>query len=392
MGTLILDQTQDLTGKEQYRLLSCLTPPAFVKSASYAQLCPDIETLPLHAFGDPSRRLYPCHTKAATWLSAAFFADKQQDCGEHVNTIANRIKAAAVRWGIVDEIAALFEKYAEFHEPEEMLPDDAFALVYRDGDTAYRQCPLRNAGEVKTAAAWFDKHRDQFGFRDRYTVAGRILRKLEEFDTYSEHRESLEKAAGYGYCSNTDVADAWETRAKLANAKYPQLAQQASQLAKTVRQQSFGLREHGIRIKLAEHMEQFDHETGLTSLYGDGLARPEDVLFMLTQKVASDVASQYVQTTTGKVYEKQAFAGISPQDLDEWLGADFVEECGGDELSIEKLAEVVPTLPRPEAVLFDQLAASLEILPVTQEKTAGFTALTPEQVDAYAAQYASQQR
>ena len=74
---VVLDQVQDVTGREIHRLTSLYTPPDFVKSASHDSICGNAQSLPNNVYADPRYRRYPCHTAAATWMSAAFFAEKQ---------------------------------------------------------------------------------------------------------------------------------------------------------------------------------------------------------------------------------------------------------------------------------------------------------------------------
>ena len=82
MASSILDHTQDLSGVETHRLTSLYAPPEFVKTASHEQLYgPEGGGLPNHVFADPVHRLYPCHTKAATWMSCLFFMDKMAGAG-----------------------------------------------------------------------------------------------------------------------------------------------------------------------------------------------------------------------------------------------------------------------------------------------------------------------
>ena len=56
-------------------------------------------------------------------------------------------------------------------------------------------------------------------------------------------------------------------------------------------------------IKLASLIDQFDRTAGLVKLYGDGgLARPEEVLFSVNEKCASQFVTAHVETTTGNTY------------------------------------------------------------------------------------------
>jgi len=77
-----MDQTQDIGGRVLYRIQQLYQPPEYVKKASVDDLCGHIDNdgnrdVPLQAYGDPQRMLFPCHTAAATWVSMGFFAEKK---------------------------------------------------------------------------------------------------------------------------------------------------------------------------------------------------------------------------------------------------------------------------------------------------------------------------
>jgi hypothetical protein len=115
-----------------------------------------------------------------------------------------------------------------------------------------------------------------------------------------------------------------------------------------------------MRLKLASAVDAFDRNTHLDRLYDDGgLARPEEVLFAITEKVARDFMSQNVETTTGNVYALTDLEKLAVEDVREWLGDDFVDavSAGGVFLDRDKLAAVVPTLDRGMASMLDRLMA-----------------------------------
>jgi hypothetical protein len=386
----VLDHTQDLSGVDQHRLISLFPPPDFVKQASHEQLYGDTETLPPHVYAYEAKRAYPCHQKAATWMSAAFFADKRASLpADLVPHIEARILKSAAYWNIKPEVEALWAKMAETQtEKQANLLDSQFALVWNEAGRKERHYPLRNMHEVKMASDWFGKFHTEFTFADKHTIATKILMKAAEFLAPVENAELLHKCAGYGYCANVDAADAWAVRASLVQRRFPDHAKEAMALATNLKNTEISSRDHGVRVKMATLMDQFDRQTELHRLYDDGgLSRPEDVLFMVTEKVASDFVNSHVQTTTGAVYEKSALAALDLNMISTWLGSELAEACGPLELDLEKLAAIVPTLPRPDAQMFERMALSAGVPVAAREKEAAATGFTFQELESYAAAY-----
>jgi hypothetical protein len=372
----ILDHAQDISGAERHRLTTLFPPPGYVKAASHEQICGEPETLPQHVFAVPPRRLYPCHTKAATWMSALFFADKQALLPEHQRAYASQsIKKAAEFFGIAGDVAAVLTKVAS-GTPEAKIPDSHYAVVWTDAATqdTHRKYPLRNGQEVKAAAAWLVKYRDEFVFTDRLKIASKIIERADALAQPLEERETLAKIAGYGHAPASDMAKAWEQRAGLLQASRPAFADEARKMAAVILANKAGSRDQATREKMAEMLDQFDTVTGLRTYYDKGLSRPEDVLFQVTHKAATDFLAAHVELPTGNVYAKSKLAALKLQTVRDWMGeelAESVKTAAGD-VDVEKLSTILPTLPRPDAIEFDRLAAANQIEPTAVQKTAGF--------------------
>lgn len=392
MNTLVLDQTRDLSGTETHRITSLYPPPDFVKSASTEQLCGPADPLPSHLFADPAHRNYPCHTAAATWLSTAFFVDKRASFDDAAaERISARLAEVAKHFGIGRYVGELVEKAAAaVDNSEASLPDSSFAWVWADAaGNKQRRYPLRNPAEVKTASQYFKTFREQFAFDDRRQIAAKILEKAASLGAAVEDSESLARAAGYGYCAANDIVATIQKRAKLVRRFDAQAAQEMDELAKQVAEAPPQARDHGIRCKLASVLDAFDRAAHLTTLYNDGLERPEDVLFQVTEKAAEEFVNQHVCLTNGSIYEKSALASIPLDTLEEWMGTDLVSEVKTAELFVdaERLATIAATLPAPDADIFDKMAASVDIRPFARDKAASDRGMSTDEMVALAGQY-----
>lgn len=375
-----MDQTLDLTGAVRHRLQQQFDAPEFVKTASHAAIHgDDAVPLPDHVYADRRRRLFPCHTKAATFVSAMYFGDKANEFQEpERNAIQQQLQAAATHWGINAQIGDLWHKMATAAKQGQLtLSDDDFAVVFGDVGARQRLYPLRNPTEVKAAAAWFAKYRDELEYDDRQTIASRILTKSAAMQVTGiplEHHELLNRCAGYGSCPISEAADACEKRATLISRSHQPFAAELKKLAQHVRTTKRDIRDNQWRIDLARTLDQIDSHCKLAQYYGQGLDRPEDSLFMITAKVASDMLDQHFTTVTGNVYATDDLSRLQVNDVRSWMGQELADiltqaQTDGQQLA-SKLATLSKTLPRPDAVMFDRMVAAAGIQPVHTTKTA----------------------
>ncbi len=353
----VLDQSHDRLGVELYRLASIYEPPGFVKQASESTLRGEGE-MPAQCYADQQGRLFPVHTPAATWTSSAYFLEKCAGLPRaYADGVGRRLLGMAQFWGILPQVEKLASEIAlSQRKSDETLPDDAFALVeVLDDGSKERMLPLRNGEEVKAAAAWLVTYRDAFPFEDRQTVATRVLQKAAEHDAnLAEYSDTLDRMAGFGGCAVKQARAAVVERAGLLARKDPEAAARLREVADAI-----GSPDRERYTKLAAVLDDVDRRTGLSRLYNEGLTRPEDVLFALTEKVASEVRYDNVETTTGSVYAKTDLRRLTDLDkVAEYMGSKFAEAVAspsGLYVDSEKLAAILATAPRDDAAIFDRL-------------------------------------
>lgn len=375
--TTPLDHTQDVTGRETHRLTTLFGSPDFVKSASSARTHGD-DTLPRHMYADQYHRLYPCHSAPATWLSALHFADKKAEFDvPRAVEIQTRIHDAAKFFGILGAVKELETKVASANATDiNNLSDDNFAIVWAaDSGVKERHWPLRNATEVKFAADHFNKYRDEFVFEDRQKIAEKILTKASEYgaDIASEQEQTLSLSAGFGACAASVASDMLRKRAALVTRSNAPAAAEMLKLAAVIESNPDNAREYDTRIKLAAAVDEFDRVNHLYRLYdAGGLARPEEVLFAITEKAARDFMADNIETTTGNVYALDDLEKLALDQVREWMGDDFVDavSAGGVYVDRDKLAAIVPTLDRGMAATFDRMVQESKVAAVVQTKAA----------------------
>lgn len=376
MTQLPLDQAQDVSQQETHRLTTLFPKPDFVKNAAAERIVGD-EALPRHVYADVNKRLYPCHTAPATWMSALFFADKRASFdAQRASAIQERIHSSAQYFGILNLVRELEEKVAAAGNSNvDNLSDEMFAVVWTDElGNKERHWPLRNNNEVKFAADYFTRYRDEFRFADRHKIASRILRRADELNAdVGEHMHTLELTAGNGACAAKVAVDMLMARAKLIQRSHAEAAYHLTKVAEAIAAQPEKARAQETRVKLAEIVDDFDRETHLNRLYDDGgLLRPEEVLFAITEKVARDFMSENIETTTGNVYPLAAIEKIAVDEMRSWMGDDFTDAVtvSGIYIDREKLAAIVPTLDRQLATKFDRMLQENKVAAVVETKAA----------------------
>ena len=367
----VFDQAQDRNGQEFHRLTSLFGCPDFVKEATADTLCGDEKTEP-HMFADVAHRQWACHTAPATYASALFFFDKKAQLNDSTaDQIEERILASAQFFGIEDDVQKLGNKIKESAIVDsEKLADDVFAIVmqFEDGRKE-RKYPMRNTVEVLKAAEYLEQYRDEFCFSDRNKIADKILQKSAHFGADIGHsRNDLEKMAGMGACSSTDAAKL--VRSRITALGWPKdgkpLQVELEKLANEIEQNPNNIQHHSTLIKLAETIDMVDQENKLVNNYGKALERPEDVIFSVTKEAVASVANDLIGSSiTGTFYKRADLEKLAVEDLSDALGEDFASaiSTGNAWIDTEKLAQIVPTLPRNDMELFEAVAANAGIAP-----------------------------
>ena len=383
---VVLDQIQDTTGREIHRLTSLYPPPDFVKTASHDSICGTSEALPAHLYGDSITRTYPCNNPAATWMSAAFFGDKQasynQDSSERIKS---NILRCASYYGIGGQVTELMGKIAaDSRDTMESLPDSDFAWVWaQDDGRKERHLPLRNEHEIKAAADYLVNYRDEFVFDDRRKMAEKIIKKAQDYGVTVN--DDVLKQAGHGHCSIKSAARFLRDRARLI--KNTEIADQLVKTAAAIEQRPASSREH--MLKLAKTVSNIDQEFGIYRDYSATVPRPEDALFGITETTVKAAHSAHIPMTSGAIYKLADLAKVKLQDVRDWMGSDLANEvsAGGVLIDQEKLAEILPTLPRGDAELFERMLNKNGINPFAKEASSEEQGLSKQDLFKLAASY-----
>lgn len=386
-----VDFTADVAGTELARLAGLYTFPDFVKNAEMT-LTQKPEGVEVTVYADTLGRQFPCHTKAACWLSHLYYLEKRAQFGRaHQCRIDEGLRKYAHYWGMVADCDKLKGRWEELNkEANAKRPDSDYGFVWQGEDgKKERSLPLWTASQVKDAADWLDFYRDARPLRDRRVIATRILEKAAEYGAdISEHRQSLERQAGMGTCDQAAVSAMIEKRAGYA--RTGEQATQVRKLAAAVRVAPRPSLDPGRLTDLADTVDAIDRGFGIArqgaNKYGEALDRPEDVIFAHTFTKTAAEANSNIETTTGLVYAKHDLAKVALDDLEAVFGAEFRERVrSGLRVDPEKFAEELHTLPRPDMQLLDGMLREAGVTP--QRRKSAAASLTADQLDKLADAY-----
>ncbi len=379
------DQTEDSNGQQLYKLAKLYSLPKFVKNASFQDIRG--ENLGNHQYADPIKKRYPCHTDAATYVSAMFFLEKMAEFDKKTaNMISSRLNHFVNYYGISKSVKTLKEKFASLLPKDSAtLSDEDYALVLSDKESPSgkpeKHYPLRNALEVRKAAEYLKIHTNTIPYTYRQKMASKLLEKANEYGaSFGPLEDFVQKQAGDGTASAQDVASLLFDRARLLKrANKLDYAEQMGKLALTVIKDASTIQDNEQLIKLAELVDDVDRISGLNKEIDD-LPRPEDTFFEITVKQASQLTKEHFATTSGNIYKRSDIDKLKLSKVKDYLGEDFANEVstGGVMLSPEKFAEIAPTLPRGDAELLDQLMHSIGVSAIAKEAAYKSTKLEHE--------------
>ena len=345
--------------------------PAFVKGASIANEKP-ADNAPLTVYGDPATRQFPCHTKVATWLSCLYFWGNQSEKWASAcpaSQVASRLTKAANYWGIANDIKQLKQTILQKSaSPERKLVDDDYALAVNYGSERLRRFPVVSAASVKKAAANMFKFKASYPYVWRKKAALKILDRAMTYQAHLDltHLDYLLKAAGVYPEDNSEIARKLEARSYLFPTVIKERMQKAASILTTNPNRTIDT--------LCDLLDMADRECKKYAMYNAGLALPEEVCYKgIATKSAAAVES--VQLVTGNSFSLEDIkkAGLEPFTV---LSSDYVSAVSANDngdLDMAKVAEVLPTIPKDDAQIFERALTAVGVRPVpSHTKSANF--------------------
>ena len=338
------------------RLIGESEIPAYVKDYTL----PDgksASTLSDNLFADPARRLYPVDGKAATWLSAAYYAlAKQAELGgqaAYANDVAETICKAAAIWGISKDVEKVYAQLMPAEQKTAAVRESDYCWIVKDasGEVVERRYPIFDSIGVYKAAAYFDENRACYEHDTRKMLATNILEKASFHGVaLCELPTSLLREAGFGIPSKGTLVSELTERATLM--KDAENSTVLMKLAKTIGGAS-PAELTDVLDKVAATIEAFDRLEGLDMFYGTRLTFPADFVYGVTIKEAEEFTRNSI--ALGRhVYDVRKLAAEVPAQV-------FTDTVGWKQESWkpEALKTALAKLPADEQSALDDVITSL---------------------------------
>lgn len=288
------------------------------------------ETLPNSAFADPHDRRFPIHEKSAAVLSYAYA--REQSVPRYVMmNIKEALSAYDVDESVFTEEAT---KTAAPLAPEECLFPDMGAW------------PIRTAAEVKTAEQSLHRESHKLLADARVEAYGRLYKRAQEVGVQLD--ATSHKYAGFVETDTVRLREELlarsvivEKTASVEAGVRARISAAYEKIAVALDGQPRMLRDRTRQVKLASAVADLDDAANVMSSYDRGLPDPMRTVFN-TEKIAraDDIE------LGGQTFALSKLAGLPASFYKDALGEDFASELApGGNVSSQKLAEILPTLP-----------------------------------------------
>ncbi len=366
------------------------TVPDFVKTAKRSDLCPEKPAdWTEEEFQDSLSRVcadsinlgYPCHTKAATWASAAYLMNEYESLQPYYRQqVGERIEKFAEYFGIQDDLRSLQNtKVAMMKQAsvEQEYPDDWYAFVINNNGKTERSGLMSDEISLQKAAQWVIEHRNEIPLHLCTNAACRIFKRAAALSVDVPYHDKIERLLGFGFNDNETIAENLEKRAKAIEP-----GPRRDTLMKIAGEFRVAPPDIGSKTmyKVACFLDECDKVGGLMGKrIRHEIPLPEDIMYSHTISQMRKVASDHIKLQNGGIYARDALKALDRDQFENEFGTELAEECfTGLNFNIDKAAGVLPTLPRPEASRLATMLSDHGVKPVRQEKAASAITIPAE--------------
>lgn len=333
--------------------------PEYVKSASVLTK-EEAQELGSDAFADSVNKKFAVDTKANCWCSALYFYGNQCNNSTVSKQAEAKLLNAARIWGIQGDVTAIKQAFAQQTIPV------SYAMSFEYKGAQVNRCPDHTKEAATASAEWMYNNRFKFPMDVQKQAAARLLSKADALKLSPGASNYLDRLANPESYSNLNckVASAITDRLNsVPTIKWSELEDELLKVANDLNSRPFDICQSG--EVLASAMETMDVRHGFNSKWGSHLQHPIDVCFRANMTKAAAIADSMVHLTTGTPID---LTKISDHQLEKGLkiaGDDFLSYCQTDGLNVDrnKAAEILPTLPKPEARRFESAVKSAGYMP-----------------------------
>lgn len=350
----IIDNLSKDGGRVKLYHLSKLTEfPDFVKTAEVIDV--DISHIPDTSFADDLFRRFPVHTKSATWLSHGYFILEKDKLEKGAATrIKNRLDHFSKYWDIEEAVDTLYNPPAE----KVAGTDTDYALKVSHNDGVNHYFPINSIKSLTKSAADLIEHRKNFTYEMRKQAAENILRRAHEFKLSPDFLpDKLRYMAGIGMSTKQAVDAELDNRFYSKQPQHKEAADKLMGFKDIIKNEASGYVRRDILEKVAQALDVYDRFTDMHTKYGASIAFPEDILFSHIKAASED---EIVKLTTGSEYTLKTLvkAGTAFSVLGD-IKDSLIDALG--KLDMQKVADIVPTLPKGDAAALDEALKTIGV-------------------------------
>lgn len=323
--------------------------PEYVKSANVLT-AEEAASMGSDSFADPVSRNFPLNTKANCWCSAVYFYGNQCNKDRTSKQAEVNIQRAAEIWGITDEVTKIKAAF------EMQTIPVTYAMSFTHNGVTVNRCPDHTKEAATTSAQWLYDNRFNFPIEAQKAAAVRLAAKADTFKLQPAAATYVDKLANpevYGNL-NCKVATAITDRLNAVNPKkWGEVENELLKVANAMAGNPLEVCQTGEVIATA--LEAVDVKHGFNQKWGSSYQHPIDCCFRVNMlKVAADTNS-IVHLTTGTPVDLDRISNTQLEKGLKIAGDDFLSYCQTDGLNVDrsKAAEILPTLPKPEAQRFE---------------------------------------
>jgi hypothetical protein len=341
---IAFDQQSDFSGKQLFKMLSGVEVPEYVKVAQVEDAY-ELNDLPKTAFADEDRRIYPINTPARVYVSNAHFINKKAAISKlygqgYSEQLQNKIEKAAEILGILEDLqdynSSLNVKQAADYGEQCMV-------TFEVDNVPVELYPVKTAQDLIDSAKSFTENLKNFPFEVRVKSAENFVKAARYLDV-DELPDVLMKYAGMYYPDIHNLShELWRRSTKLTKEAHRQMYKDISEDVENISslEEVMKIAETCFHI---ENMEGLYDKKASAQILGD----PVDCFFTEpVQKIASDL--NYVEVH-GDKYKMSDLTKISKEKYEEAFG-----DAGIDPEDPEKIADILPTMPRSDVKLLEEI-------------------------------------
>ena len=345
-----LDQTSDFSGAQLYKLLKTAEVKDYVKEAELDDQG-TLNSLDESAFADSVSRAYPINTPARVYISNMYLQDKRAALDKkygpsYANTIEETIMKTAEDMGIKQDLVDFNSRFNEKQASD--FPTHITTVEDTNPMTGELESielfPVKTAAEFTKSAEIFEKNMSKYPFAWRQQIATDFTKKAAFFGI-DELPDLVCKYAGlYLPAVGSDIAEEIKRRGtKLASEDAKKISEQLAAVASDYE-------DIEDVFKIAELIETLERNEGLYSNHkvAELLPDPVDLFFTYDFDKVAEIID--VINMAGGNYKTTELQKISAELYKGAFGIDI------DPSNSEQLKEILPTLPRSDVMLFQEIA------------------------------------